>query len=244
MKHTAFILMLTFSITAEAEQSFSSPDAQVTLIELFTSEGCSSCPPADRWLSGLQDDPRLWTGFVPVGFHVDYWNYIGWKDRFSSPEYSERQRRYAREGGVGVVYTPGVLANGKEWRNFQWSAPDSGGGPEVGVLEARVSGKTIDARFDPNEGMGEEKLVLNIALLGAGLSTEVEAGENDGRTLNHDFAVLAYEQVPLQREIDFYGASAEMPATEFDARRLALALWVSTVESQAPIQATGGWLAD
>jgi hypothetical protein len=242
VKFAAAILSVLFSISAAAEQSFVSSVAQANLIELYTSEGCSSCPPADRWLSSLRDDPDLWSGIVPVGFHVDYWNYIGWKDRFSSSEYSERQRQYAREGGVGVVYTPGVLFNGREWRNFGWSMPQSGDGSDVGVLLATLKGSQLEARFDPVDELAARDLVLNMALLGAGLSTEVEAGENRGRRLAHDFTVLAYEQDRLKFDGTGYAGTAELPATEIDAERLGLALWVSTRNSQAPLQATGGWL--
>jgi len=242
MHHLFTVLLIVFCVNARAELIFRSPAAQVNLIELYTSEGCSSCPPADRWLSSLRDNPDLWTGFVPVGFHVDYWNYIGWEDRFSRPEYSERQRRYAREGGVGVVYTPGVLSNGKEWRNFGWSSPVMGTGPRVGVLQAVVDDAEIDARFEPTEGRPEQYLILNIALLGAGLSTDVEAGENRGRQLTHDFAVLALEQSRLPREGSVFSGSADLPTSDISAERTALAIWVSTETSQAPIQATGGWL--
>jgi hypothetical protein len=84
---------------------FESSAARVSLLELYTSEGCSSCPPADRFVNGLKSDRRLWREVVPVAFHVDYWDYIGWQDRFASPQYSERQRSYARSGYVKGVYT-------------------------------------------------------------------------------------------------------------------------------------------
>lgn len=228
--------------TAQAEQVISSPVEQANLIELYTSEGCSSCPPADRWLSGFKDHPELWVQLVPVAFHVDYWNYIGWKDRFSRPEYSERQRRYAREGGVDVVYTPGVLSNGQEWRNFTWKAPATGTGEKVGVLQAEIDGERLAVRFEPSETVRKQDIVANVALLGAGLATDVEAGENRGRTLNHDFAVLGLAEVRLVRDGRAYAATAALPQTEVEAERFALAVWVSTQDSQAPIQATGGWL--
>ena len=81
--------------TDAAPIQFQSPERQVALVELYTSEGCSSCPPAESWLSGLKEKPGLWSEFVPVAFHVDYWNYLGWRDKWSSKEYSDRQRDYA-----------------------------------------------------------------------------------------------------------------------------------------------------
>ena len=88
-----FIGLFLFSLSASAETiRFLSHDVQTNLVELYTSEGCSSCPPADRWLSKLRNSEQLWKGFVPLAFHVDYWDYIGWKDRFASPIYGARHR--------------------------------------------------------------------------------------------------------------------------------------------------------
>ena len=106
-------LFIFFSGLSFAAAVFQSGPLRVNVLELYTSEGCSSCPPADRWLSGLKQDDRLWREIIPIAFHVDYWNYIGWQDRFSSPVYSERQRHYARNKGLSTVYTPGFLLNGR-----------------------------------------------------------------------------------------------------------------------------------
>ena len=75
---------------------FQSSDRQTALLELYTSESCSSCPPADSWLSKLKNDPGLWQTFIPIAFHVDYWNHLGWRDRFSDERFTERQQNYAR----------------------------------------------------------------------------------------------------------------------------------------------------
>src|SRR5437899_10682781 len=75
--------------------TFQSSEKQTALLELFTSEGCSSCPPAEAWLSRLQDSTGLWRDVVPVAFHVDYWDYLGWRDRWAAKDFSERQRAYA-----------------------------------------------------------------------------------------------------------------------------------------------------
>src|SRR5450432_1176256 len=78
---------------------FTSGSSQVALVELYTSEGCSSCPPADQWLGALKDDAGLWKEFVPVEFHVNYWDSLGWKDRLSSPAYTAREYAYASAWG-------------------------------------------------------------------------------------------------------------------------------------------------
>jgi hypothetical protein len=88
------------------------------VIELFTSEGCSSCVPADKWMATFTEHPALFTNIVPMAFHVDYWNYIGWTDPFAKREYSQRQRNHEKTGAIKSVYTPGFVINGQEWRGW------------------------------------------------------------------------------------------------------------------------------
>jgi hypothetical protein len=103
------ITLLLFTSTITTAVEFNSGDKQVQLIELYTSEGCSSCPPADIFLTKFLDDPTLWKSRIPIAIHVDYWDYIGWKDRFASKENSARQRLHAKQGNVSQVYTPGFI---------------------------------------------------------------------------------------------------------------------------------------
>ena len=237
-----WVLLLTSSASwAETNQTFASGIERVPLIELYTSEGCSSCPPADRWLSKLRDDPELWTGFTPVGFHVDYWDYLGWRDRFASPEYSNRQRRLA--DGFSVVYTPGMFRDGREWR--AWRVGQDAAvkrAPEIGTLTATVNNQRIDVSFDPvaeNSGM----LFAHVAVLGMGLETEVRAGENRGKKLRHDFVVLGTSEARLQEHDDGLRVSLELPDTIERAEERAIAVWVSKRGLPFPLQSTGGFLA-
>ena len=88
MKRFAFVLAasaISIITSLAAETRFESGPQQISLVELYTSEGCSSCPPAEAWLSRLKEEPGLWKNFVPIAFHVDYWDRLGWRDRFSSP---------------------------------------------------------------------------------------------------------------------------------------------------------------
>ncbi|MGB0866623.1 MAG: DUF1223 domain-containing protein, partial [Granulosicoccaceae bacterium] len=112
------ILLLTQARAHAAEQSFESSVEQVQLIELYTSEGCSSCPPADKHLSRLMSDEGLWRERIPLAFHVDYWDYIGWEDPFAQRQFSNRQRTHQITGAVRSIYTPGWVVDGKEWRGF------------------------------------------------------------------------------------------------------------------------------
>lgn len=106
MKYLIAALLCLLPAFAVA-QKWESGTAKTDVVELFTSEGCSSCPPADRWFSALKEDPELFSGFIPIAFHVDYWDYIGWEDQFAKPEYSERQRDYVRAGHVTLYARPG-----------------------------------------------------------------------------------------------------------------------------------------
>src|SRR5271163_2312476 len=98
-----------------AAEHFASGPGRVALIELYTSEGCSSCPPADAWLGGLKDKAGLWDEFVPVQFHVNYWDNLGWKDRLATRDFTAREYAYSSAWGSSSVYTPCFVRNGLEW---------------------------------------------------------------------------------------------------------------------------------
>jgi len=239
-------MLATLALAAPApaqEMVIESGERKVALLELYTSEGCSSCPPADRWFSTLNGDPRLWREVVPVAFHVDYWDYIGWKDRFASPLYGERQRQLAREGSVRTVYTPGLVVNGEEWRGW-FSRPQLRvePGPRVGRLRLEVEGERVRLDFLPAIG-GLATLDAHVALLGFDIETEVEAGENDGRRLQHDFVVLGYHRAAMRREDEGYRVALALPTPVAASTRRALAAWINVAGSLRPLQAVGGWLA-
>ena len=125
-------------IFASEPKTFESGDTQSSLIELFTSEGCSSCPPAEKWLSALKSSSDLWKKAVPVAFHVDYWDHLGWRDRFAKPEFTSRQHRYAAAWGGDSVYTPSFVVNGKEWRDWFGGNAMPITSTKVGVLRVSV----------------------------------------------------------------------------------------------------------
>ena len=241
VKTIAVVAALLGSASAFAEMLLESPRNQTRLLELYTSEGCSSCPPADRWLSKLTNHPDLWTTLVPVGFHVDYWDYIGWKDRFADKKYSDRQRRYADEASMSTIYTPGFILNGREWRNFSWLPVAEIDDIDRGVLRVAINKDDFTARYRPIDSV-DDNLVLNVAILGFGIETIVKAGENRGRTLAHDFVVLDYQELPLVAIDDGFSASGDLQKPSVGAERLGIAAWVTTADSQRPLQATGGWL--
>lgn len=175
---------------------------RVALVELYTSEGCSSCPPADRWLSRLPS-PAAQPRFIPVAFHVSYWDYIGWKDRFADARYTERQRSLARVFGARSVYTPQVVVGGREMRVWSHEAEFERGVRSVNAQPPRASltlraqlqqgGPSpgvvamVDAEVAP--GTPTRDLAVLTLLTQDRLSSKVTAGENRGELLRHDHVV-------------------------------------------------------
>lgn len=245
MHRRLFTLVLATGMgTAVAGQTIriESPQGQATLVELYTSEGCSSCPPADRWLSGLKEDPRLWKTIVPVAFHVDYWNALGWPDRFSSDAYSARQRSYAAHARVSTVYTPGFVINGREWKGwFRRQALSVDRGPGAGRLAAEGDDEALRVVYDP-PAASSAPLQLQVTRLGFDLESEVDGGENRGRKLRHDFVVLGYAEYALSLDQGRYAAAIKVPPSREPAAREAVAFWVTRGGDPRPLQAAGGWL--
>ena len=219
------------------------PVSRVTLVELFTSEGCSSCPPAEKWLNRTEARADLWSRVVPAAFHVDYWDYIGWPDRFASREHSLRQQTYREIGRTKGVYTPGFVVGGREWRGwFRDPTLELPSDVDIGSISMEVRDGRFEARFEPAVDV-PEPIELHVARLGFDFVTEVRAGENTGRTLEHSFVVLGWSRHSLDGAGDgAYEASGVLPAASNPAPREALAVWVSVPGDPFPIQAAGNWL--
>lgn len=243
----AGILSLRFStLAAQPFVARSGPDA-VALIELFSSEGCSSCPPAEEWLAELSKRPGLWKEFVPISFHVNYWDGLGWPDRFASPSNTLRQQTYAAQWRKDSVYTPEMVCRGNEWRSWQnWRAgfPVPGHLDAPGILEIR---STEGGRFEieyRRAGIDGGTYIASIAWLGSDLKTDVRGGENAGRHLRHGFVALRQADSRLFPSGDVLSATVSLPRPERSlSGRLAIAAWVSRAGSLTPLQAAGGWFA-
>ena len=242
MKTILAAMFLTSASLFAEPITFTSAETPATLIELFTSEGCSSCPPADVWVSKLKTSPELWKSVVPVVFHVDYWNGLGWPDRFSSRANTERQHRYAAAWRSNSVYTPGFVLNGREWRD--WSGRGSLPAPasaKVGRLQVTLRDRThADVIFMPSAA-GAKPQQVELALLGGNLESDVKRGENSGHKLRHDFTVLHFTTAALTSTGQYFTALLSLPEKTSETPT-ALAAWVTTGDAQPPIQATGGWL--
>ena len=238
----ALMVMAKTPAQAATVNHYSSTEQQIGLLELYTSEGCSSCPPADRWLSSLLQNEGLWQHFIPIALHVDYWDYIGWKDRFASHRYSARQRQYARQAAVPTVYTPGFVYNGAEWR--QWRAgrsPDFSTHNTPGILQLKLDGQKAELIFAATQTT-PQALHANLALLGFDLHTVVTAGENRGKQLAQNFVVLGINQARMTGENNLYSGHLDLPVSAMVAPRYAAVAWVNELNRQGPLQAVGGWL--
>lgn len=207
------------------------------LVELYTSEGCSSCPPAERYINKLQQHNALWKRLFPIAFHVDYWNELGWVDRFSRPEYSQRQRSYARYYQRRSIYTPAFYINGSSWRPGWFNKPL----PELtnhhtGILRLKVEHPTVSAHYTPAQTW-DKTLILHLAVLGLDLQTNIRTGENAGSKAEHQFVVLHHQQQTSSNNT-WHMTLPALNTLETD--KLAIIGWVSESNSPIPIQVTGG----
>lgn len=236
---TLSAFLLSSPAGAAGGTRFSSGPEQTVMIELYTSQGCNSCPPAEAYLNRFTANPALWKKFIPLAFHVDYWDYLGWKDRFAHPAHAQRQRQYAQQRSLQTVYTPAFAVNGQGWRPSLISSDPAGGGKPVGVLSVDLNGQQFEAMFAPANGPAKT-LRLDLAVLGMGLTTEIKAGENAGNRSRHEFVVLARKQ--LSSDNGRWRGSLPVLETDWGAQRLALAAWISRPGDLTPLQATGGFL--
>ena len=244
MQRRLLALFLTAGVLALATRSeagdlaFESKPTKIRLLELFTSEGCSSCPPAEAWFSRLRNEPGLWRDFVPVAFHVDYWDHLGWRDPFASKAWTARQYQYSAVWNNGSVYTPGFVLDGREWHNTR---PPAAAEDKAGVLKISISNEeTVTASFHPDKG-DAALFDLHVARLGFALTTEVRAGENNGRKLLHDFVVLSLvtgKMTAPSTELHLPLATVSRPANS----REAMVAWVTPAGQVQSTQAVGGWI--
>ncbi|MBC5764399.1 DUF1223 domain-containing protein [Ramlibacter albus] len=167
--------------------------AQVTpVLELYTSEGCSSCPPADRWLSQLKTAAAQGR-VVAQAFHVGYWDYIGWVDRFAAPSHTARQREVAAKNGQRGIYTPQLVRNGQDWRDYSSALAGRGEPSQVAIRLARTDGDAFEASVTPSNAQANWAAYWTVTEHGH--SSKVKAGENAGEYLQHDFVVRQYVPV-------------------------------------------------
>jgi hypothetical protein len=184
-----FLFISTGFINSTEKKTAMQAGAGFAVVELFTSEGCSSCPPADEAVAGIVQEYK--NNVYVLGFHVDYWNNLGWKDEFSLAAYSQRQNRYAAALGLNSIYTPQVIVNGK----IQFTGSDKSllrktveqelksSQPSAIEISAKSSGlKNVIITYKSGTN---DNIVLNIALVQLHATSAVKRGENEGKHLQH-----------------------------------------------------------
>ena len=210
------------------------------VVELYTSEGCSSCPPADQWLSTLKGRADV----IALGFHVHYWDRLGWPDRFGSEAFTRRQYDIAARAGSRNVYTPQVLVDGRDWR--QWprlpegaaaSAQTAATAPQL-TLTREADGR-VHARVEPQPGTSQQ-LGGYWAVVEHAHVSRVRAGENAGVTLRHDHVVRLHQPVPAFAAREGLSSRLDVPAggSSANPRRIVFVVTAAGAErSERPVQA-------
>jgi hypothetical protein len=185
MKTILCVALLAAPLASATTCNVRSGATALPVVELYTSEGCSSCPPADRWLSTLNAGPDA---PLALGFHVHYWDHLGWPDRFASAEYTGRQRRLQAASGAPYVYTPQLVVNGRDWRGWPGPLPARPAGAAP-VIELQRSGAQ---QYTVSVPALNQRAAGYWVVLEDGHRSAVRAGENAGTTLQHDHVVRLY----------------------------------------------------
>jgi hypothetical protein len=221
---------------------------RVTVLELYTSEGCSSCPPADRWVSSLPA-----RGFTPdrvilLAFHVDYWDQLGWPDRMAKAQFSARQRVQADRNRASVVYTPQLLLNGTDFRS---SISDIRFDERVTELNRLPAGADLFLRQRPVPSGVEVELDIRfiqpvvaggsrtyVAITENGLQSAIRGGENRGKLLHHDFVVREFAgPLPMDETGRLHWRSAMALPPGWKRSDLSLVAFVQDAHSGEILQA-------
>jgi hypothetical protein len=204
----AFLIVAAFTTSAfinSASPAKSKSDSKgFAVIELYTSEGCSSCPPADELVAKIQQENTGKPVYI-LAYHVDYWNRLGWKDQFSSADFSKRQNDYANFLNINSVYTPQIVVNGRTefvgseeatLRNAIKASLQKTPSAQLTLNTANIDQNHIDLKYT-TEGT-EKNTVLQIAILQKSAQTKVLRGENGGRTLSHVQIVSKLQEATLK----------------------------------------------
>jgi hypothetical protein len=240
MAKSALVVSLPLSAaTCPPTLTATSGERTVPIVELYTSEGCDSCPPADRWFAMIDA-----TRTTPLAFHVDYWDYIGWKDRFADARYGERQSEAVRRQGGRTRYTPQVMLDGRDARNWLRSASFA---ESVGesmrrtprarlAMDAEASGPSITATLSVDIPFADDRRAAQVyfALTEASAQSRVSAGENRGKTLDHAHVVRAYAGPYAWRERAFTQSFAHPADTKRE--KLAIVAFVQDAKSGQTLQ--------
>jgi hypothetical protein len=247
----AVVTLLTASAAAAPAFGFLGCEAQsgtntAALVELYTSEGCSSCPPADRQLSRLRQALDPTAVVVPLSLHVDYWDYIGWKDPFAQGEFAKRQTWLAHANQQGFVYTPHFFVGGTELRSWPgdlrdvvWRLNAQPADAQIHIEASVASDDALTVTADAKTRVPGDRADLYLAVTENGLVSKVTRGENGGVTLAHDHVVRAWiGPIPLAGGEGRVQRQITLPAS-WNRSQLAVIGFVEDRGSGRVLQAVG-----
>ena len=232
--------LTSFSAFAAKKLTVESGSKQISVVELYTSEGCSSCPPADKWFEALIDTPKQKADILALAFHVDYWDYIGWKDRFADPKHTTRQRQLGANNYQRSIYTPEFFVNGKEARGTRsvLSKISDGRNKTSSVnLKLSVSKNQhsfmVELETTPTKS-STRNLHHRYFIYESGLTTEVTRGENAGETMDHQ-QVVRYMSAAFESKANDRHSIKIDPDWKLD--QIGIAALVTTPDNDQYIQA-------
>jgi hypothetical protein len=234
----ALASFLVAGFAAAQSCSVQSPAQRLPLVELYTSQGCSSCPPADQWLGSLSNRDDV----VPLSMHVAYWDYIGWKDPFAKAEFSQRQRWMADIAKSSSVYTPGIFVGGAEFRDWSSSfmqqrlftrthSHSAGANIRIEKFSGASAGWHVAATLTGDQSADTKRLF--VASTRSGLISKVKAGENNGRTLTNNHVVDYWSGPLATRSTNLFDWQGSVPAGTDE-----LVAFVQDMKSGEVLQAT------
>lgn len=233
--------------------SVTSGEFRTPVVELYTSEGCSSCPPADNWLRKLGQSLNQSFSAVPLAFHVDYWNYLGWTDPYSQPSFTKRQREApANKRRQGAVYTPEFVVDGREAKGStgivraiqKANSQKAEATIMVDVVRQGETddGKHVEARIDVDNQSGRRRAHAHVVIYESGITREIGGGENRGKTLKHDFVVRHWSTpIALRQGANHAVREVGIPA-HWNKRNLGLAVIVLDPGTGQTLQAVNASL--
>lgn len=233
-----FLLLLVFK--AHALELKSSVE-QTHLLELYTSQSCSSCPPAERWMNDLEKRAGIWKSFIPISFHVTYWNHLSWKDKFSQDKFTLRQREYARANGTGL-FTPQVTLDGQNFSSWSGFSDKNLSSQKVGILKVKIDNNKAQVHFHREQGKGD--LLCYGAYMKSGFSTKIPAGENSGKILNEKFVALKLYQASASQIKNIYTCNFDLDLSQkqLHDKQTSLVFWMTQKSNLKVVQAVGSTL--
>ncbi len=240
LRFLPLVLLLPLAAYAGEPITVASGERQTAVVELYTSEGCSSCPPADRWLSRLVKLPKDEVDVLALSFHVDYWNYLGWKDRFSSKRYTSRQRQLGANNQQRTIYTPEFFVNGAEARGSRTilekirQANRREAPLDLRLTVARDQNSLVLDLHSTAEHAAAGSLHCRYLVYENGLATDVERGENSGERLEHEAVVRYMSDARMLKQDNRYRIDID---PDWNPRNIGVAILVTTPGNREYLQA-------